>query len=100
MRMRVKYTNLRGIDALYNEEIEKIALFAAVGRFTGHRYQIIAADSGYKLIDNDYWTTNVYFCDTVIGAKALIEQLERYEEEDTDGYDWEQDETDYYWATR
>lgn len=102
--MRTKYINLEGTDALYNKETETLALFAAVGRFTGHRYQIIAADNGeeYKLIDNKYWTNSikVYFCDTIIGAKALIEQLEKLEEESYDDYDWEADETAYYWATR
>jgi hypothetical protein len=98
--MRVKYRILLG--DCYNKETKTMAVYAAVGRNTCKLYQVMAATHGneYKLIEIDFWakTTKTYFCDTVIGAKALIEQFERHEE--ADDYDWEADETDYYWATR
>jgi hypothetical protein len=98
--MKKKYRILLGTDDLYNKKTEEVAIFAAVGRNTCKLYQIMTAHGEYKLIEDSFWTMNQYFCDTVIGAKALIEQLERYAEKEADDYDWEQDETDYYWATR
>ena len=79
-----------------------MAVYAAVGHFTCNRYQIMATvhGNGYKLIVDEYWKKNVFPCGSVIAAKAMIEQIERKEEKSYDEYDWEADETAFYWASQ
>lgn len=76
------YRQLMGIDNLYIEETEELAVFAAEGRITHNEYKIVATGHGdvYNLIVDEYWHTNVFLCDSIIAAKAIIEQIEEYEE--------------------
>lgn len=78
----MNYRNLAGIDNLYIEETQELAIFAAEGRVTHNEYKIVATGYGnvYNLIVDAYWNTEVFLCESIIAAKALIEKLEGYEE--------------------
>jgi hypothetical protein len=80
--MRVNYRSMNGLDDLYIEETQNLAVFAAEGRVTHNEYKVVATGHGdvYNLIVDAYWNTEVFLCESIIAAKALIEKLEGYEE--------------------